>query len=541
MKDLASTSSFRRFWAMMLLVCFLALELTECTFESPPTDAPTSSPSPTSEVRMTRREAVVQNIEIQTLPTDPPQVNAVVHGNLMASCAVLDENEVEYGSNTIRIALYEVSRTDTDCPQTTTPFETTVPIETEDLPAGSFTVVANGVTVDFTLPVPDQALASINGWVWHDVCAGGSADLGTNCVQVDNSYRANGRMEDDEPPIVGVVVTLGMGACPSTGMKETTTIAADLSYSFVGLEAGIYCVSIDPLNETNAKILLPGSWTYPSVTDGLVGSTIALGADENKFDVDFGWDYQFLPAVFQACTDAAAFVSDVTIPDNSVIASNTPFTKTWRIKNTGTCTWDSSYLVAYISGTTMSQQPGYWIVPEGQTVAPNETVDISVGMTAPVDNGNYASYWGLKKVDGQFMLIQGGANGNSFYVKIEVNNGVAEGKITAQSINIELEQGSGAACTTSSTYFVHASITADGATTANYEIGSTAGQIAAGNFQTSPNGPASPYVTGTVDFDQASTKTINLRFVGPYPHPDDITVNLRVNGGEWHNTKLSCQ
>jgi hypothetical protein len=39
---------------------------------------------------------------------------------------------------------------------------------------------------------------------------------------------------------------------------------------------------------------------------------------------------------------------------------------------------------------------------------------------------------------------------------------------------------------------------------------------------------------------QAGTKTINLRFVGPYPYSGDITINLRVNGGEWHNTKLRC-
>ena len=242
-----------------------------------------------------------------------------------------------------------------------------------------------------------------------------------------------------------------------------------------------------------------------------------------------------------ACIDSAAFVTDVTIPDNSVLDSNSAFTKTWRIKNTGTCTWDRSYLVAYISGATMTQQPGYWIVQEGQTVAPGQTVDISVGMTSPVENGGYASYWGLKKENGQLIPIQGGANGNSFYVKIKVNNSsTTTGNITAASIDIEPEQGSGSACSADVTYFVHASIAADGPTTASYEINSTAGQIAAGYFQSSPMGPVSPVVTGTLVFDQAGTKTIDLRFVGPYPYPSDITVNLRVNGGEWHNTKLSC-
>ena len=240
-------------------------------------------------------------------------------------------------------------------------------------------------------------------------------------------------------------------------------------------------------------------------------------------------------SVTTACKDAAQYITDDGL-DGTTYAPNTAFTKTWTVKNTGTCTWDSGYLVFQISGTFMTQQPGYWIVQEGQTVAPGQTVNISVGMTSPVENGNYKSYWGLKNEDGHIMPIQGGANGNSFYVDLKVKNGdVPSGEVTNASIDIELEQGSGTVCTADSTYFVHASITADGPTTASYEIGSTAGQIPAGNFQ-----DYGLYVTGAVVFDQADTKTINLRFVGPYPYPSDITVNIRVNGGEWHNTKLSC-
>jgi hypothetical protein len=248
-----------------------------------------------------------------------------------------------------------------------------------------------------------------------------------------------------------------------------------------------------------------------------------------------------VPSVTE-CHDSAKYVSDDGL-DGTTYVPNTPFTKTWTVKNTGSCTWDSSYLVYQISGAFMTQQPGYWIVPPGQIVAPGQTVNISIGMTSPVENGNYKSYWGLKKENGQLMPIQGGTNGNSFYVKIKVRNdvGVADGKVTDASIDIELEQGSGAVCTANSTYFVHAYITADGPATAAYEISSTAGQIAAGYFQDMNSGGLSPFVSGTVVFDQADTKAINLRFVGPYPYPDDITVVLRVNGGEFYNTKLSCQ
>jgi hypothetical protein len=116
----------------------------------------------------------------------------------------------------------------------------------------------------------------------------------------------------------------------------------------------------------------------------------------------------------------------------------------------------------------------------------------------------------------------------------------AEGIVTDASINIFLEEGSGTLCTADSTYFVHASITADGPTIASYEIGSAAGQIAAGNFQ-DMDGNLFPAVSSSVVFDQADTKNIHLRFVGPYPYPDDISVFLRVNGEEFYNAKLSCQ
>jgi hypothetical protein len=63
-------------------------------------------------------------------------------------------------------------------------------------------------------------------------------------------------------------------------------------------------------------------------------------------------------------------------------------------------------------------------------------------MTSPVENGNYSAYWGLKKENGELVPIQGGANGNSFYVKIKVGNGGSNaGNMTAASIEIEREEG----------------------------------------------------------------------------------------------------
>lgn len=248
-------------------------------------------------------------------------------------------------------------------------------------------------------------------------------------------------------------------------------------------------------------------------------------------------------AVTQACVDAASFVSDVTIPDNTILAANTAITKTWRVKNTGSCTWDSHYIVWFVSGTAMSQQPGYRILTEGQSIPPGQTADVSVGITTPVENGTYQSYWGLRREEGALIPVEGGANGNSFYMKFKVNDGsgTTSGNITGASIGIVLEQGSGEACTAGATYFVTAQISSDGPTTAYYEIGSSAGQIPAGNFDDGNGGAPIPYVTGTITFGQAETRNVALRLVGPYPYPDDIRVDLRVNGGDWHSARVVCQ
>ena len=152
--------------------------------------------------------------------------------------------------------------------------------------------------------VKDPQTAMISGWVWHDQCDSGKdgqaapASTPNGCVEEDSvlgQYHANSVLSVGEPLIEGLVVTLGEGSCPATGLLETFTITTDLSYSFSDLSAGIYCVSIDPQREPNFSILRPGVWTYPEVAQGVISTTIIVEPGEYKGDINFGWDHQFLP------------------------------------------------------------------------------------------------------------------------------------------------------------------------------------------------------------------------------------------------------
>jgi len=92
------------------------------------------------------------------------------------------------------------------------------------------------------------------------------------------------------------------------------------------------------------------------------------------------------------CINKAVYVSDVTIPDNSVVNAGTPFTKTWRVQNTGTCIWWSGYTVSHYSDTAMSAPAS---VPLPRT-NPGETADISVDLVAPSVAGTYRGNYVIK-------------------------------------------------------------------------------------------------------------------------------------------------
>jgi len=114
--------------------------------------------------------------------------------------------------------------------------------------------------------------------------------------------------------------------------------------------------------------------------------------------------------------DAAQFVTDVTIVDDSTVFTGAEFTKTWRLRNSGTCTWTSGYQLVFDHGDRMSA-PDAAMVTSG-TVPPGSTVDVSVTLKAPPDAGTYQGYFKLRNPSGVLFGI--GADGNTaFWVKIK--------------------------------------------------------------------------------------------------------------------------
>jgi hypothetical protein len=145
------------------------------------------------------------------------------------------------------------------------------------------------------------------------------------------------------------------------------------------------------------------------------------------------------PHALQRCTNLASFVADVTVPDNSVIPAGTSFVKTWRLRNSGTCTWKPSYSVVFVSGAQMGA-PSPVYLPH--TVLPGATVDVSAPMIAPMTPGTYRGNWMLSTSGG--LLFGLGSNGSGrFYVQIVVPGSTTPTPVpTAERITFQAGQTS---------------------------------------------------------------------------------------------------
>lgn len=116
------------------------------------------------------------------------------------------------------------------------------------------------------------------------------------------------------------------------------------------------------------------------------------------------------------CTNAATFVADVTIPDGSQILAGAEFLKTWRIQNSGTCTWDGRYHFVHAGGPVLGAVVENMQLPT--TIAPGQTIDLNIQMLAPVTPGSYQSDWKLQSPQGAFFGV--GRSSSPLWVKVNV-------------------------------------------------------------------------------------------------------------------------
>jgi polar amino acid transport system substrate-binding protein len=118
------------------------------------------------------------------------------------------------------------------------------------------------------------------------------------------------------------------------------------------------------------------------------------------------------------CVDGMEFVADLNLDDRNMtappqMAPGQPFRKGWRIRNSGTCTWDSRYTLNPDGGNSPAASMGGRTTPIQGVVPPGGEYDMYVDLVAPFSPGIYQGFW----------VMRNPANlrfGNRLWVGIEV-------------------------------------------------------------------------------------------------------------------------
>lgn len=210
-----------------------------------------------------------------------------------------------------------------------------------------------------------------------------------------------------------ILVGLVLSACnlPSN-TSETESANAVLTAAAQTVEASLTQAAVA---NPPTQAVLPTSTTAPLATSTLAVPTNTL-----------------LPqATATSDCDKAEFVTDVTVPDGTVFSPNEAFTKTWRLKNSGTCSWTPSYAVVFNSGDAMGGPASQALT---SNVNPGETLDLSVSLKAPATAGDYRGYWKLRNAAGVLF--------STFYVDIKVSDSTG-GKFAVTSVDLSVSGSCG--------------------------------------------------------------------------------------------------
>ena len=438
----------RLFWQFVRKNSFVIVGVILAACNLPGAGGGVPTETPVYDGPMIEGTVTVESLEALILESFPVQVNVTANGNLPDGCTTIKESKVVREANVFILTLATIRPEGESCTQSLVPYSEVVALDVNGLTAGTYTVVAGEATTSFTLDVDNIApgeegegdgttttVSSISGVVFHDECGiiggegGEPAVPFGGCVALDDGgHRANGTKENSEPGIEGIEVALSGGACPGV-VLETTFTNADGFYSFAGLDEGPYCISIDELANPNSGILIPGEWTTPELGNAQLDVNLAAG--EILFNTNFGWDYQFLPlqdgdeatppanAEEKTCEDAAKFVSE-TIEDDTRVAAGQTFVKSWTLKNEGTCRWEKTYKLVFVSGERMNEDNLSLPVK----VPPGEEVTLSLELVAPSKSGTYRSDFKLQDEFGNRFGL--GDDDKTFWVQIVVEGSLVD-------------------------------------------------------------------------------------------------------------------
>ena len=186
--------------------------------------------------------------------------------------------------------------------------------------------------------------------------------------------------------------SLFISACGSGNAQATPTLITELIQT--------QAVATFAVGQTQTALALPTGTPTPTHTPTATPSPTSLQGPPTAASVGI--------APTSSCY-GMAYVSDVTVPDNTTMAAGQKFTKTWRVRNNGSCAWPVGSKLNFTGGEAMS---GSALTLE-DAVDTGDEVELSVDMTAPSSTGTHRGNWRMSNPNGASF-------GDEVYVLIRV-------------------------------------------------------------------------------------------------------------------------
>jgi hypothetical protein len=284
--------------------------------------------------------------------------------------------------------------------------------------------------------------------------------------------------------IITFILMLSISACVvfENGTNQEEEIAHAIASTVAAMNSQTPLVTYVVVQPTNTPIPLPTNTPLPANTPIPTNTPVPTSTSTSTPYIVPTSTSTSTPYVVPTSTPKpcnwASFISEVPL-DGATFTAGETFTKSWRLQNIGTCTWNPNYKVVYYSGDVISgannkKLPNY--------VAPGEMTDIVYTFKAPSTPGTYKTVFKLQGQDG--------VNFAQFWVQFDVIASSAPFKVTGVTLSAD-----------------HADITASCPHTFNYKAVIKANGAGTVTYQLIfSNGVISPKKTLT--FKEAGSKTI---------------------------------
>jgi hypothetical protein len=207
-------------------------------------------------------------------------------------------------------------------------------------------------------------------------------------VLIDSTATANAGVDRVELAVNGVVVRRDM---PPSGNPTTFRVSQPWTPAAEGqVQISVVAFDVNGSSSDAAAITLQvvaSGAVLPTATTMAAATAVPGGPTETPPP----------PVTTEAgCTLDSQYVTDVTIPDGTIMTLGAGFVKTWRVRNSGTCDWDAGFQLIFVGGNQMNG-PANVSLP---AVAAGSQTDISVSLTAPNSYGTHKGTWRIRSIDG---------------------------------------------------------------------------------------------------------------------------------------------